>query len=90
MSISLIETIQSGIIPLVPQNLSCAKITTLKTWNYIMTILFERKDIDVYEHEKLSNFKVKEQDFYCSTFHSHCMAFNNEIYSYDKISVKRP
>jgi hypothetical protein len=55
-----------------------------------MTILFERKDIDVYEHEKLSNFKVKEQDFYCSTFHSHCMAFNNEIYSYDKISVKRP
>ena len=57
--------------------------------------LLFRKDKDVYEHERLSNFtlrhKVNEQPFYCcSTFHSHNRVFYNENTSYPIMSVKRP
>jgi hypothetical protein len=54
-----------------------------------------RKDMDVNEHERLSNFtlrhkiKVKEQHFYCFyAYHSHSRVFNNENNSYPKICVK--
>ena len=53
-------------------------------------------DMDVNEHERLSNITLKtqiqekEQLSYCrSTFHSHSKVFNNENNSYLKMSVKR-
>jgi hypothetical protein len=57
-----------------------------------------RKNIDVNEHDILSNItlthnQVKEQRFYCcsaSEFHSHSMVFNKQHNSYPKMSMKRP
>ena len=59
--------------------------------------LVVRKDMDVNEHERLSNItcrhklklKKKEQHFHCcSTFLSHSSVFNNRNNSYPKICMK--
>jgi hypothetical protein len=55
----------------------------------------ERKDMNVNEHERLSNYSVrhkeKEQHFYrCSTFNNHSRVFNKGYNSYPKMYVKHP
>ena len=57
--------------------------------------LLVRKDMDVNEHERLSNCthktqtKERNRDCIAVLHFSHCRVFNNEHKSYPKMSVKR-
>jgi len=68
-------------------------ITIKATLTLKHSTVLVRKDINVYEYKKLSNFtlrhKVEKDCFYCcSTFHSHSRVFNHEQNSHSKMSVK--
>ena len=59
----------------------------------IRDLVLVRKEMDVDEHDTLSNIthhQVKKQRFHCcSAYHVHSMVFDNEQNSYHNMSVKR-